>query len=242
MPKNHLILPKKITNRVRVQVKGPRGGEMWGDKWDDPTGEQGMKDAWTFRNHSSKKGQTREERKAQKEKREKERAQRWQKEFGREILKVRLRLMPITLFEKGFVQFGDRYEPQRLQGIQMSGDNLQKKSAAGRTAGAILTGGVNLIGSNQRGDIQLTIFTDKDVHSWPLESPYPAEVQEVSKLVATGQALIERIEAKSVDQGSGATSKEFNSVSEEIERLAALMEKGLLTRDEFDQAKANLLE
>lgn len=216
---------------------------MWRDDWQDPPG---------FRDKSSK-NQSREERRVEREKQkehqktkkardEKEKQERWARNYGREILKVSLRMMPIRLFEKGFVQFGTRYEPQKLQGIQMSGDNIQKKSAAGRAAGAILTGGVNLIGSNQRGDLYLTIFTDKEVHSWPLESPRPAEVEEASKLVATGQALIERGEAKYGDQGSTTTPKESNSVSEEIERLAVLVEKGLLSRDEFDQAKAKLLK
>lgn len=104
-----------------------------------------------------------------------------------------------------------------------------------------MTGGVNLIGSNQRGDIYLTIFTDKEVHSWPLESPRPAEVEEAYKLVATGQALIERVETASAGRVKVQEEHQVGSISQEIARLGQLLEKGLLSKDEFDQAKIRIL-
>lgn len=77
---------------------------MWREEWQDPPG---------FKDKASKnqsRGERRAEREKQKElqkeknaKDEREKQERWPRNYGREILKVSLRMLPIRLFEKGFV-------------------------------------------------------------------------------------------------------------------------------------------
>ena len=165
---------------------------------------------------------------------------RWAKTYGREITSVTLRLVRFTVLEDGFVAIGNRNEPEKLMSVDANGDNLQKKSAAGRTAGAVLTGGLNLIGSNQRGDINLVIVTDKQIFSYPIESPSPAETAEVQKLVAACNAVIEANQPSSEGQ-DGTESKEQDTLPKQLEQLAHLKSIGQLTEKEYQSAKNKLL-
>ena len=52
---------------------------------------------------------------------------------------------------------------------------------------------------------------------------------------------VKNLSSKKIKEKTIDTSKNLSSISDEIEKLASLKEKGLLTDEEFSAAKAKLL-
>lgn len=157
--------------------------------------------------------------------------------YGREVLSEMVGLKTVKFYEKGFVKVGMLGDFEKLTGIEGSADNLQKKSAAGRTAGFVFTGGLNMLGSNKRGDLLITITTTETVHTLHVDAPYEHDLKSHHRIVSVGKSLLE----SSKSQENQSTTAPAQSMSDEIVKLSALKDAGVLTEEEFTEAKKRLL-
>lgn len=158
--------------------------------------------------------------------------------FGREVAMEALGGHLVKFFEKGYVkvQIGSDFE--KLLGIEGSADSLQKKSAAGRAVGAVFTMGANVaLGSNKRGDLLVTITTDKKVHTLHQTAPYEHDLKAYHRIVSVGKSLI----AQNRSEPAAPVASEANSLGDELEKLASLKSAGVLTEEEFITTKGRLL-
>jgi hypothetical protein len=139
--------------------------------------------------------------------------------------------------------------PEKLIGIRSSAD-VSKKSGLGRAAGAALTGGANLVLSpNQRGDVYLTIVTEKKTHQLHASPPTGADLKAMHKIAATGQAILDglqgNVDALSGQNAIGAdsptTTKIVDDLPAQLQQLADLHASGTLTDIQFEAAKDKLL-
>lgn len=92
----------------------------------------------------------------------------------------------VAMFMRQSVKF------QKLIGIETSAD-ITKKTGAGRAAGAALTMGMNLMSSNKRGDVYLTIVTEETAYALH-DTPSMGSPMTAHKLAAAGSAVIRQSE------------------------------------------------
>jgi len=177
---------------------------------------------------------------AKEKKREEEKARKAEEleKYGKEVLSEMVGLKTVKFYEKGFVKVGMLGGFEKLTGIEGSADNLQKKSAAGRAAGFVFTGGLNMLGSNKRGDLLITITTQKNVHTLHVDAPYEQDLKSHHRILAVGRSLLA---SQARDSADVASAKPTLSISEEIEKLVALKDAGVLSEEEFSKAKERLL-
>jgi len=98
----------------------------------------------------------------------------------------------VRIYGKGFVRVnapfrGKNANYQRLVAIEASSD-VSKKTGLGRAVGAVATQGVNLLGSNKRGDVYLTITTDYETYVLHEDPPTAMNLRTVKRLEAAGNA------------------------------------------------------
>lgn len=156
---------------------------------------------------------------------------------GRELLKDRLGISEIYIYEKGFIQFGrvGLAPMERLLAISSSAD-VNRKTGVGRGVAAVLTTGFSLVAaSSNRGIATLTIATDRDTYTHSVTNPENSVIARFQKIAAVGQGVIDMQKSRRGAESSGG------SVAEEIAKLAALRASGVLTEEEFQAAKAKLL-
>ncbi|PJI84898.1 hypothetical protein [Luteimicrobium subarcticum] len=120
--------------------------------------------------------------------------------YGREMTTQNVGTKTVKVYAKGYVKvgglFGTGSSPyERLLSIESSAD-VQKKSAAGRAAGAVLTGGLNTLYSNTRGDLYVTIVTGTKTHSVRVDSPTPSSIRAANTLAAVARAVLADLEAQ----------------------------------------------
>lgn len=128
-------------------------------------------------------------------------------------------------------------EPQRLISIEATAD-VGKKSGHGRAIAAGMTLGVNLLGSNKRGDVYLTIATDSQTYALREGPPTAGNMKRSKLLEAVGNAAIRaRDSASSAEPAIGGPS-----IQERLNQLQALLADGLITQGEFDAKRAALLD
>lgn len=159
--------------------------------------------------------------------------------YGDEVLNKPFAFSTVTLYSKGYVRvkggFGlIKSAPQKLIAIDYSAD-ITKKTGLGRASAAVLTGGLNLLSSNKRGDAYLTIVTDVQTHSLRSEGPTAMELSNGQALASTGRALIGASD-------SGVTIPTDDSdIADQLQKLTKLHKAGALTDEEFAAAKARIL-
>jgi hypothetical protein len=151
-----------------------------------------------------------------------------------------LGLKSVEIFSDCTVRVGSGLAEQ-LWSIEASMDNLQKKSAAGRAVGFVLTGGLNMLSPNKRGDITLTIVTDSQVHVIHTDRPQEDQLKDVLKMEAAGKGVIAQRSAKGASVVAPSAKSSGNSIEDSLQRLADLRERGVITEEEFSQAKKKLL-
>jgi hypothetical protein len=94
---------------------------------------------------------------------------------GEPVCQGSVGMRSVTIYSNGYVRVGmlGGGQIEKLIAIEYSA-NVQKKSAAGRGAAAVLTGGLNLLGSKQRGDVWLTIVSERTTYTLPRRSATPS--------------------------------------------------------------------
>ena len=151
----------------------------------------------------------------------------------------------ITVYRNGFVQVNKNMgftkgEVEKL--IQIDGDSqIWKKTGLGRAAASIVTLGVNRLSPNQRGNLTLTITTDRDVYVFLEEMPFPQYIKAMHELVNAGKAAIELRDKKEGKKTTSETSS-AKTLGEQLNELVQLKESGVLTNTEFESAKAKILK
>lgn len=163
----------------------------------------------------------------------------------------------VWIYSKGFVAVGvfSPGTPERLLGINGSAD-VAKKTAIGRGAVAVLTGGANLVLTpNKRGDIYLSITTPTRTHMIHMSPPTERDMKAMHKLQGSGQALIERLQNESLISAtrtappaqqpqqvhSSPSALNVEDLGSQLEKLLALHKAGALDDAEFKAAKAKLI-
>jgi 23S rRNA pseudoU1915 N3-methylase RlmH len=158
--------------------------------------------------------------------------------YGREVTTEVFGGNVVKFYEKGYVKisFGNDFE--KLLGVEGSADSLQKKSAAGRAVGAVFTMGANvMLGSNKRGDLLVTITTDRKVHTLHHTAPYEHDLKAYHRIVSVGKSLVEQ----NLRELAGPTGRVESSLGDELEKLVLLKNSGALSEEEFAKAKSRLL-
>ena len=169
-------------------------------------------------------------------------------EYGRLILEEICAGKTIRIYERGFVRvsglLGKKTAPfERLSGISNEAD-VTKKSGLGRALAAGATLGANLVLSpNKRGDMYLAISTDRTTHMLHMSPPTEGDLKAMHKIVTAGQSVM----ALSATHGDGpamaqAGEQAAESLADELRKLAALRQEGLLSEEEFESAKKKLLK
>jgi hypothetical protein len=158
--------------------------------------------------------------------------------YGRQIASEFLSMGTVTIYEKGYVTVGSmlfgKGQYEKLQSFQVFSDNLTKKTGLGRTAGAVLTLGLNLASPNMRGNLLVTIVTDKQVHTGDL-LPQVQNIKSVQRLEAAANAVLGAVKS------SASSGNSDESLSASLEKLAALRDSGALSEAEFKKAKNKLI-
>lgn len=166
------------------------------------------------------------------------------KMIGKPVLSTLFGLTLITIFENGYVSIGLGSDalPDKLISIQGHAD-ITKKTAVGRTVaglGLIWIGSlpINIYAPSRRGDLTLTIVTDRETKVLHVGYASDIALEALRKLDAVGNAIISGNEKNRASQNTRITDE---SLSAEILKLNQLYEAGILTQQEFTAAKSKLL-
>lgn len=128
--------------------------------------------------------------------------------------------------------FGGWSQADRLIAFDFDMDSMRRKSVTGRGAAAMLTGGLTLAASNNRGVLYVTVTGERTgVRTYTTRNPMG--------IVLTGTRSLKQ--AADTVTSPPAVTAGGTSVAAELQKLAELHASGVLTAAEFTAAKARLL-
>lgn len=150
----------------------------------------------------------------------------------------------IRIFSDGYIQVSMglgliKGRIEKLLQIECEAQ-ISKKSGLGRGLAGIVTLGANQMTPNQRGNLILTITTDKKVHVLMHDMPFTVYIKAMHKLVAAGKSVIK----KDVPSEATATAKDSphsQSLAQQFRELSELKDAGIISEKEFESAKQKLL-
>jgi hypothetical protein len=161
--------------------------------------------------------------------------------YGAEVARAIFGNKTITIRQRGYVSVGGMFSAssnyERLISIDASGD-VSKKSGVGRGVGAVMTMGLNLAGSNKRGDVYLTIVTDSQTYVLREDPPTASNMKSSKQLEAAGNAVLQTLAASKSQEPAAGTP----DVRERLSVLSDLLADGLITQEEFDRKRTALLD
>ena len=174
--------------------------------------------------------------------------------YGQKVIEEFCAGKLVRIYEKGYVRVSgvtrlDRVVFEKLIAIDGSAD-VAKKTALGRTIAFGATMGLNTFAPNKRGDLYLTIATDRTTHMLHSSPPTEKELKAMHKIATSGQGVLDSIARQSssshaASSPSSATQpvrdSSQSSVIDELTKLVALRDAGALSEDEFSAIKAELL-
>lgn len=171
----------------------------------------------------------------------------FQEKYGQVVVSSPFATKWITIYSKGYVKVSSgmgalKGDVEKLLDIFGETD-ITRKSGLGRTAGAVLTLGANvLLSPGQRGNVYLTIATDRNTHSIMWTRPTALSIRTMNEIVSAGKAAMARAGA-SLDSVSNASSQNQNApdLASQLASLAQLRDSGVLSEEEFEKAKGKLL-
>ena len=198
------------------------------------------------------KARLRSEENLAREKDKRELAERQLELYGRQIMEEVCAGKLVRFYEKGFVRVSGTILKndawfEKLMAISSSAD-VSKKTALGRTIMASATFGANLVLTpNKRGDIYLTITTDRNTHMIHSSPPTKSDLQAMHKIANAGAALINSLSNQPVNsQASFEESPRLSvtsqsSLLDELTKLVSLRDAGALSEEEFLMMKQQLM-
>ena len=174
--------------------------------------------------------------------------------YGRKVLEEVCGTKTVRIYDKGFVRVSGLFikgvaEFEKLRAISSSAD-VAKKTALGRTIAAGITAGLSLASPNKRGDLYLTITTDKTTHMIHVSPPTERDMKSMHKIATAGQGVLDSIERQvpeqklrntSIQSASFQASAPPSTVIDELTKLVALRDAGALSEDEFSAMKKKLM-
>jgi hypothetical protein len=149
----------------------------------------------------------------------------------------------VRIFSDGYVQISKglgliQGSTEKL--LQIEGDaQISKKTGLGRGLATIVTAGANQLSPNQRGNLILTVTTDKEVHVLIQDMPFENDIKSMQKLAAAGKSVINK-SALSATATVQSTSPN-QSLAQQIRELSELKDSGVISEKEFESAKRKLL-
>jgi hypothetical protein len=157
--------------------------------------------------------------------------------YGQNVLTESLNITPVLFFQKGYAKFGGSTEFEKLLAVDVMATNLTKKTGLGRGVGAVFTLGWSLATPSTRGNVIVTILTDKKARTFDL-LPNAVWLKASQRIEQVGKALI-RANDEQANKSGPEVSPDFGDA---IQKLVTLHQSGALTDDEFTKAKAKLLQ
>jgi hypothetical protein len=166
--------------------------------------------------------------------------------YGRTVLDETCAGKRVRLYENCYVRVsyiaGGEFE--KLLGVSGTAD-VAKKTALGRTLAAGATMGFSLLSSNKRGDMYLTITTDRKAHQMHMSPPTELELKSMHKISTTASSLLS-LEISRQHDLSAVTGVPLEpgspvSIADELKKLTELLSQGLITEEEFVLAKSKIL-
>lgn len=151
----------------------------------------------------------------------------------------------VTVYSKGYVKVSSgmgliKGDVEKLVDIFGETD-ITKKSGLGRAAGAVFTMGANItLSPNQRGNLYLTITTEKNTHSLMWDRPDASSIKRLNKIVSAGKGAIARGSSPASEVSQTYSSP--SDLATQISNLNQLRESGVISDDEFQKAKTKLIE
>lgn len=145
----------------------------------------------------------------------------------------------VVFFKNGYVSlsmFGGG-TPEKLLAVDVNVD-VSKKTGLGRLVVGVATVGLNVATtSNMRGDIWVSLTTERQTHMLHQTPPSESTVKSARKLEALAKACIALSETKVSGPGPVATL----DLASQLEKLQELRDSGALSDEEFRNAKSKLL-
>lgn len=134
------------------------------------------------------------------------------------------------------IGFGKDSVRDRLVGFDHDADSMRRKSTSGRGAAALMTGGLSLAASNNRGVVYVTVTGEQtNVRTFTTRNPSGATLTSIRSLKAAADVVLAQA------RPSSAPASAAQGTPAQLQQLADLYASGALTADEFAAAKARLL-
>jgi hypothetical protein len=164
--------------------------------------------------------------------------------YGTVVANESFGLYKVRIFSDGYIQISKGlgfFKGSIEKLLEIEGESqITKKSALGRGLMGVVTLGKNQLAPNQRGNLIMTITTDKRVHVLLEDVPQKQWIKSMNKLVAVGKSVIK----KSTPSEVTATAKDSphsQSLAQQIRELSELKDAGVISEQEFESAKKKLL-
>lgn len=166
----------------------------------------------------------------------------------------------VKIYQKGYVRVGmfGKGPLEQLTSIEASSD-VTKKTGVGRTAMAAMTLGANLATSNKRGDVYLTIVTDRTTHVLHEDPPTDRNLKASKTLEGAGRGVLQTQPDPLADAYSAPPAADSGhpagnapqvaspvpgagSLADKLRELSAMRDDGLISAEEYESMRAKLLE
>ena len=135
-------------------------------------------------------------------------------------------------------------EPDRLVGFSSDIDSMRRKSVTGRGAAFVVTGGMSILASNNRGVCYVTVIGQRSgTQTYTSKNPENRLLSSIRSLQAAADHLLKSPPAvvSAPPKNSSATTPQSGEVATQLKMLAELHATGALADDEFAAAKARIL-
>jgi len=168
--------------------------------------------------------------------------------YGTVVANESFGLYKVRIFSDGYIQISKGlglFKGSIEKLLEIEGESqITKKSALGRGLAGVVTLGKNQLAPNQRGNLILTITTDKVVHVLIEDLPQKQWIVSMNKLVAVGKSVIKKGTSSEVTGTVTSTAKDLPqgvSLAQQIRELSELKDAGIISEKEFESAKQKLL-
>jgi hypothetical protein len=129
--------------------------------------------------------------------------------------------------------FGGESAPDRLVAFEIDSDSMRRKSTTGRGGAALMTGGLSLLASNNRGVSYVTVTgANSGVRTYTTKNPGNTQLTSMRTLQAAAASV--------VGQSASSPAGGSDSVAQ-LKQLADLHAAGALSDEEFAAAKKRIL-
>jgi hypothetical protein len=164
--------------------------------------------------------------------------------YGTVVANESFGLYKIRIFSDGYIQISKglgMFKGSIEKLLKIEGESqLTKKSGLGRGLAGIVTLGKNQLAPSQRGNLIMTITTDKVVHVLIEDFPKDIYIKSMYRLVAVGKSVIKKDEP-SETTATAKDSPQSQSLAQQIRELSELKDAGVISEKEFESAKQKLL-